>query len=379
MKEYIDKLSIPILIIVILLILSFFTILPIWDMVLLGAIFGYAIRPISRRFQTKLKYPSVSIILAIIIIVIPILLLCGYLIYEIIDIAQLFMGSGSTGVAGFNLNQTVNNILVNVPAQYQSSIQSYTGYIPNIINEVYSWVLDYCIDIVKSTPVLLIQIFTVMFSTYYFARDWDKLVEYVRAFIPKRYTSFSNKMFFEIENVTKSIFYGHFVTAFIIGVVAGIGFGILGYPFVILLAVVTCICQIIPVIGPWPVYWALVIIDLINGNFPRAIVTLFFGFGLSICDVYIRPALAGKYADIPAMILLLGFMAGPLVFGLMGFVVGPLILGITYAVIKAYKEEIIENKDENSAFYPDVVEEVSVEKDEMVEPQIVEEKVDDTN
>ena len=106
---------------------------------------------------------------------------------------------------------------------------------------------------------------------------------------------------------------------------------------------------------------------------------LFFGFGLSICDVYIRPALAGKYADIPAMILLLGFMAGPLVFGLMGFVVGPLILGITYAVIKAYKEEIIENKDENSAFYPDVVEENSIGKDELVEPQIVEEKVDNTN
>ena len=378
MKEYVDKLSIPILIIVILLILSFFTILPIWDMVLLGAIFGYAIRPISRRFQTKLKYPSVSIILAIIVIVIPILLLCGYLIYEIIDMAQLVMGVN--GVGGFNLNQTVNNILVNVPQQYQSSIQSYTSYIPTIINEVYSWVLDYCIDIVKSTPVLLIQIFTVMFSTYYFARDWDKLVEYVRAFIPKRYTSFSNKMFFEIENVTKSIFYGHFVTAFIIGIVAGIGFGILGYPFVILLAVITCICQIIPVIGPWPVYWALVIIDLINGNFPRAIVTLLFGFGLSICDVYIRPALAGKYADIPAMILLLGFMAGPLVFGLMGFVVGPLILGITYAVIKAYKEEIIENKDENSAFYPDVIDEDKDDKkDSNNNGEEVLEKIDDTN
>lgn len=374
MKEYADKLSIPILIIVILLILSFFTILPIWDMVLLGAIFGYAIRPISRRFQTKLKYPSVSILLAIIVIVIPILLLCGYLIYEIIDLAQLFIGVNGAG-SGFNLNQTVSNILVNVPAQYQSSIQYYTSYIPTIINEVYSWVLDYCIDIVKSTPVLLIQIFTVMFSTYYFARDWDNLVEYVRAFIPKKYTSFSNKMFFEIENVTKSIFYGHFVTAFIIGVVAGIGFWILGYPFVILLAIVTCICQIIPVIGPWPVYWALVIIDLINGNFPRAIVTLFFGFGLSICDVYIRPALAGKYADIPAMILLLGFMAGPLVFGLMGFVVGPLILGITYAVIKAYKEEIIENKDENSAFYPDIVEEDK--KEDVLSRES--EKVEDNN
>lgn len=63
MKEYLKKITVPIFIIIVLLIISFFTIIPIWDMVVLGAIFGYGLRPIARRFKPKVKYDSVAIIL----------------------------------------------------------------------------------------------------------------------------------------------------------------------------------------------------------------------------------------------------------------------------------------------------------------------------
>lgn len=130
-----------------------------------------------------------------------------------------------------------------------------------------------------------------------------------------------------------------FLTGFVIGSIAAIGFFILGYPYAIFLGILTGVCQLIPVIGPWPIYTILFIYDMVSGNYVRGILVLLFGFGLSLSDMYIRPALSGKYVDIHPLILLLGFMAGPLVFGLVGFILGPLILGITYAVIKAYKEE----------------------------------------
>ena len=77
--------------------------------------------------------------------------------------------------------------------------------------------------------------------------------------------------------------------------------------------------------------------DVFSGNYVRAIVVLLFGFGLSLSDMYIRPALSSHYADIPPLILLIGFLAGPLVYGIVGFIIGPLILGITYAVLVSYK------------------------------------------
>ena len=114
----------------------------------------------------------------------------------------------------------------------------------------------------------------------------------------------------------------------------------------LLLGVITGILQLIPIFGPWPVYWTLAAYDVfVTGNVVQAALTIIWGFVLSLSDMYIRPALAGKYADIHALILLVGFMAGPYVFGIVGFILGPLILGITYAVIKSLKEELEKDKE----------------------------------
>ena len=62
--------------------------------------------------------------------------------------------------------------------------------------------------------------------------------------------------------------------------------------------------------------------------------------------MYIRPALSSHYADINPLILLIGFLAGPLVYGIVGFILGPLILGITYAVLDNFRIELNKSKGE---------------------------------
>ena len=165
------------------------------------------------------------------------------------------------------------------------------------------------------------------------------------AFVPDEHKEFFDKTINEIANVLKSIFYGHFLTSVIIGIFGCIGYSILGYPFGIFLGVLTGILQLIPVFGPWPIYWALFFIDLASGNYVRAIIVLLFGFFLSTVDMYIRPALSSHYADIHPLILLIGFLAGPLVYGIVGFIVGPLILGITYTVLDNYRKEYLLGDD----------------------------------
>ena len=61
--------------------------------------------------------------------------------------------------------------------------------------------------------------------------------------------------------------------------------------------------------------------------------------------MYIRPALSSHYADIHHLILLVGFLAGHLVYGIVGFIVGPLILGITYAILDSYRKEYLVGDD----------------------------------
>ncbi len=332
-KQY---LTAPILLILLLLALSFCVMIPVLDMVLLGAILAFLIRPVAFKINTKVKFSSLSIIIAIVIVIVPIILLIGYILLVIAGVATDFI-STNISTSNFDFNQTASAISSYLPIDYQS--ENVIGYINSLLHQIGSFVVEYIVKLAKKIPNLSIQLFVLFCSLFYFTRDGHKVYDFVKDFIPNRHTEFFQNTILEIKNVLNSIFYGHFLTALIIGIIAVVGYSILGYPYGVFLGILTGIFQLIPVIGPWPIYWAVFIVDVINGNYIRAVIVLLFGFGLSLSDLYIRPALSSHYADIPPLILLIGFLAGPLVYGIVGFILGPLILGITYAVLVSYKNE----------------------------------------
>lgn len=325
-KEYITP---PVLLIVFLLIVSLMFIFPVLNMIILGAILAYAIRPVARIIQSKLKYSSVSILLAMIVVLIPLILLLYYIIFEI-----------STFVTWILANNTdVNNIFNQFSMYLPTDANSISSYIDNTINNIGSYILNYTVKFLSKFANISLDLFILVCSVFYFIRDGNDCLEFVKSFVPDDSKEFFDNTIESVKDVLKSIFYGHFLTSVIIGIFGCIGYSLLGYKFGIFLGVLTGIFQLIPVFGPWPIYWALFFIDLATGNYVRAIVVLFFGFFLSLIDMYIRPALSSHYADIHPLILLVGFLSGPLVYGIVGFIVGPLILGITYAVLDSYRRE----------------------------------------
>ncbi|MDO8869183.1 MAG: AI-2E family transporter [Methanobacteriaceae archaeon] len=336
-----------IFVVLILIIASFFVLSPLISMIILGAIFAYAIRPISGRMNPYLKFESVSIFLAMMLVITPLILIIAFSISTIIDSAPVIMGAASNVDAG-SLNQTINQtstqIASYIPGAFQPSANSIINGFKSLINAGLNVVLGYAGDIVQSIPMVALQLFIFIASTFYLAKDGDKILEYLRYALPQERRNFFRKLSEEVERVLKSIFYGHFLTALIIGIMAALGFYILGYPYALFLGILTGFLQLIPIIGPWPTYTALAIYDFATGNIPRGIIVLLFGFFLSGSDIYIRPKLSGKYADIHPLIFLLGFLGGPLVFGIVGFILGPLILGVTYAALLAYK-----NNDSNES------------------------------
>lgn len=328
-------LTFPVFLICFLLIISLIFIFPALKMIVLGAILAYLIKPIAFKIQSKLKYSSVSIIIAMITVIIPLIVLVGYISYELYSVASTIITSGSILDINQFISQCINYLHINVNPNELS--QSVTSSFETII----SYVMNYSVSIVSKFANLSLDLFILVCSVFYFVRDGDKCLKFIKSFIPDDSINFFDKTIEDIKNVLRSIFYGHFLTAIIIGIFGCIGYSILGYPFGAFLGVLTGILQLIPIFGPWPIYWTLFFIDVISGNYPRAVVVLLFGFFLSGVDMYIRPALSSHYADIHPLILLVGFLAGPLVYGIVGFIAGPLILGITYTVLDSYRKEYL--------------------------------------
>jgi predicted PurR-regulated permease PerM len=332
-----------IFIIIVLVVISAILLTPMLSMIILGAIFAYAIRPLSRRMEPYLKYRSIAIFVGMIIVIIPLIVVLYIFINTIIASAPSLLGF----VKNLNLSNLSTVSLQTYPPIQQyfpttNSSQLLTS-ISNSINlgteDILRSITEYLVGLLKSIPTVLLQLFIFFASTFYFARDGDRIWDYLAYIIPEDRKHYFKTLLKEIDRVLKSIFFGHVVTAIITGIVAGIGFALLGYPYALFLGTLTGFFQLMPIVGHWPTLVALAIYDVIIGNYLRAVEVMLLGVLLSLLDMYIRPKIAGKYADIHPLIFLLGFICGPLVLGLVGFIIGPLVLGVTYAAVVAYKKE----------------------------------------
>ena len=331
-KQYMTP---PVLLIVFLLVVSSMIVFPVLNMIILGAILAYGIRPVARKIQNTLKYDSISVLVAMVVVLIPLILLVAYIVFELSGMVSGILASNSYMEATASFSQLVAYL----PGQYD--IASLNSSLNSSIQEIGKYVLNYTVQVFKSLMNVTLDLFILVCSVFYFVRDGDGCLNFIKSFVPDDSKDFFDRTVESVKDVLRSIFYGHFLTSVIIGIFGAIGYSLLGYPYGIFLGVITGILQLIPVFGPWPIYWTLFFMDIVSGNYPRAAVVLLFGFFLSTIDMYIRPALSSHYAEIHPLILLIGFLSGPLVYGIVGFIVGPLILGVTYAVLDSYRQEYL--------------------------------------
>ena len=330
-----DYFTPPVLLIIFLLLISLMFIFPVLNMVILGAILAYGVKQVSLKIQPKLKYSSLSIIVSMIIVLVPLILLIVYVIFGISSVISSILASSSY----VDFNTSISQFAAYLPIN--SDPTSVSAYLNSSFENIAKFILDYSVKFFSKFANIILDLFILICSVFYFVRDGDRCLKFIKDFMPDDSKGFFDKTVESVTDVLRSIFYGHFLTSVIIGIFACIGYSILGYPFGIFLGVITGILQLIPIFGPWPIYWALFFIDVLTGNYPRAIIVLLFGFFLSTVDMYIRPALSSHYADVHPLILLIGFLSGPLVYGIVGFIIGPLILGITYAVLDSYRKEYL--------------------------------------
>ena len=333
--------------IIILTILSVGILIPILSMVIFGAIIAYYVRFIARKIRPRVKYDTLAIFLGMMILAIPIFLLLYFTLSQFIGIAGSAFGSIQHAAAGsstMNMAQ-IGQSLQNLGFSATMS-QSIVDIIQSGITQLISSIASSVIAMISSIPALAAQVLILIFSVYYFARDGDKVVQYVKDVIPDKDRNFYQHIFYSADYVLKSIIMGLVIPAVILGLLSGVVYYFLGYPYVILLAVVSGIAMFIPIIGPWIVYGAIGILSILVGNTMQGVLVIIFGWIIETAtDFYIRPRISVQYSEVHPLVFLLGFIYGAVTMGIPGLFIGPLILGITYAAFRVYREEKVKSKE----------------------------------
>lgn len=236
--------------VLILILLSLVVLSPILKMIILGAIFAYGLRPLSQKMEPYLRFNSLSIILAMVLIILPLIVLIIFSVESLIQVLPNVLGvaqsSASSNQINQSLNSTFSDLTIIIPDNFQSFITSAGGTLNSFIKDIFVGILNYLLEMVTSLPLLALQLLVFIASTFYLARDGDKLWEYINSAIPAKRKGFFHIMYDETEKVLKSIFYGHFLTSLVIGLMAVAGFYILGYPYALFLGILAGFLQFMP-------------------------------------------------------------------------------------------------------------------------------------
>ena len=182
--------------------------------------------------------------------------------------------------------------------------------------------------------------FTVM-TTFFVLRHWPEILQRSERMLPL-HPKHTRDVMWEFQKVGKEVFIGTMLTGFAQGVLAGIGYGIAGAPEVVLLAMLTAICSLVPAVGPLLV-WVPVGVGLIVTGHPGAGVFELLWGGLvvvGLSDYVIRPMLVGGHGHVPTLLTFISLFGGVEVFGLLGLIIGPVIAAVALALLRTYDREI---------------------------------------
>jgi len=130
----------------------------------------------------------------------------------------------------------------------------------------------------------------------------------------------------------RGVCYGVLLTAAAQGILAGLGFWVVGIRASVLLGVLTALLALVP-FGP-PLVWLPAALWLLaTESLWKGIALLFWGaLAVSGIDNVLRPYFIGGATQIPFLLVLFGVLGGIGAFGLLGLFVGPTILAVLLAL-----------------------------------------------
>ena len=348
MSYNIKKMSISTIIplIIILTLLSLGILLPILTIVIFGAILAYYIRFIAKKVKPYIKNDTLSVFVGMILFAIPIFLLLYFTLSQFILIAESTFGSLHQAAAGNSTTATtsINQALLHLGLP-SNITQSLATTIQTGITQSISYISKIIVGLISSIPGLAAQMLILIFSIFYFAKEGDNVVKYVKDIISAKDSDFYLQIFDGADDVLKSIIVGNAIPAVILGVLSGILYYFLGYQYALLLGIISGIAMFIPIIGPWIVYGVIGLGSILLGDTLQGVLVIVFGWIIETStDFYIRPRIAVQYSGVHPLVFLLGFIYGAVTMGIPGLFIGPLVVGITYEAYLIYRKEKVKSE-----------------------------------
>ncbi|MFD1096775.1 AI-2E family transporter [Salegentibacter chungangensis] len=266
------------------------------------------------------------------------LLMSGSFVGILVPVSLIvFMLSSKIGRAVANSERVIRAIKeqLNITEEYLGFELS--GYINT--SAITSWTSNNLQYLAGGTFNAIIAIGIMYFMLYYMLISRDGMKNSLISYIPlgKENLEIIGD---ESDELVKSNALGIPLVALFQGVVALIGYLILGVPDPFFWFVITAIGSMIPFIGTAIGIIPVAILLFAQGNNWEGVAILIYGFTVvGVTDNLIRLYILEKLASVHPLITLFGVIVGVPLFGFIGLIFGPLLISLFLLILKIYKKE----------------------------------------
>lgn len=321
------------IVLVILIVLSFFLLRPILMSIIAGLILAFIFYPIYCRLNNKIKSENLSAglmcFLLISLLILPLLFLIPLVVDQSI---KIYMASQE-----INFAELIEGIFPSLFASedFSKEIGSVTS---SFVTKITNYLMNSLSEMILNFPTLFLQSLVVFFTFFFVLRDKDKIISYIKSLSPFS-KEIEKKLFDSSRAITNSVIYGQFVIGTLQGLLVGVGFFILGISNALILTLLACLAGIFPVIGTAVVWVPVAIYLLVTGDAFSAIGIVIFGLVSSSLDNFLRPIIISRRTHMNSLLILIGMIGGLFLFGILGFILGPLVLAYLLIILELYRNK----------------------------------------
>lgn len=323
------------------LIISFFIFKPFLATLILAIIFAVVLQPLYKKLLERTKHNETlaslaTVFISIICILIPVTFL-GFQIFQ--ESAQLYNSlslEGSKQNIIITVLESVGKIVGNIIPGTQTFFTNLSTNIDVYVKQGLVWLINHLGVALSGVSTLLLDLFIFFISLYYLLRDGPKLKESLIKLSPLDDKD-DTIIFTRLESAVNSVIKGNLFIALTQGVLTAIGFTIFGIPNSILWGTLTAISALIPGIGTALIIIPGVIYLFVIGSTIPAIGLLAWGvLAVGLIDNILGPRLVGHNLQLHPLFVLLSVLGGLAFFGPIGLFLGPITMSLLFAFISIY-------------------------------------------
>lgn len=215
---------------------------------------------------------------------------------------------------------------------------SQTGTVTKIVSSILNYFLNGAVGFVSDLVSGFVTIFTgLIFAIYMLAQKESliyKLKKLIYAYCDKKKSTKLIEVGRLANKTFSSFISGQCVDAVILGVIIFVVSLLCGFPYALLISVLTTVTALIPIFGAFIALGVGAILIAINNPIQAVI---FVGVFLVIQQIegnFIYPKVVGKSVGLSPLFTLLAITVGGNMFGIMGMLIGLPLASIVYALLK---------------------------------------------